>query len=324
MRAVICKALGDENGLVIEDILAPALTENGVRIRVKAAGVNFADGLLIAGKYQQKQTPPFTPGFEISGEVIETAPGVTSCKPGDRVMANLDCGGFAEEAVADASDVYVIPDCMSWADAAGFPVVWGTSHHGLIEKARLKAGETLLVHGAAGGVGLTAVEIGRALGATVIATAGGADKLAVAAEHGAHHGIDYKAEDVRTRVKELTGGRGADVVYDPVGGEIFDASLRCTAPDGRILVIGFASGTVPQIPANHLLVKNLTVIGYWWGAYRKLDPAGLHRTYEQLLDWFAEGRIRPHVSQTLTLDDAAKAIGLLKGRGATGKLVLEV
>jgi len=324
MRAVVCHALGDETGLVIEEIAPPSLPENGVRIAVKAAGVNFADGLLIAGKYQQKQTPPFTPGFEIAGEVIEVAPGVTTCKPGDRVMANLDCGGFAEQAVADASDVYVIPDSMGWADAAAFPVVWGTSHHGLIHKARLKAGETLLVHGAAGGVGLTAVEIGKALGATVIATAGGADKLAVCAEHGADHGIDYKAEDVRERVKALTQGRGADVVYDPVGGPIFDASLRCTAPDGRILVIGFASGTVPQIPANHLLVKNITVIGYWWGAYRKLDPVGLRASYEELLRWFDQGKITPHVSQQLPLADAAKAIGLLKGRGATGKLVLTV
>ncbi|HVI51106.1 MAG TPA: NADPH:quinone oxidoreductase family protein [Candidatus Sulfotelmatobacter sp.] len=324
MRAVLCKALGDESALVVEDVPPPSLPDHGVRIAVKAAGVNFADGLLIAGKYQQKQTPPFIPGFEVAGEVIEVAPGVATCKRGDRVMANLDCGGFAEQAVADASDVYVIPDSMSWADAAAFPVVWGTSHHGLIHKAGLKAGETLLVHGAAGGVGLTAVEIGRIVGATVIATAGGADKLAVAAEHGAHHGIDYKTEDVRERVKDLTGGRGADVVYDPVGGPVFDASLRCTAADGRILVIGFASGTVPQIPANILLVKNLTVIGYWWGAYRKLDPVGLRRSYEQLLEWFGQGGIRPHVSQSLPLADAAKAIGLLKSRAATGKLVLEI
>ena len=287
MRAVLCKALGDESALVVEDVPPPSLPDHGVRIAVKAAGVNFADGLLIAGKYQQKQTPPFIPGFEVAGEVIEVAPGVATCKRGDRVMANLDCGGFAEQAVADASDVYVIPDSMSWADAAAFPVVWGTSHHGLIHKAGLKAGETLLVHGA-------------------------------------HHGIDYKTEDVRERVKDLTGGRGADVVYDPVGGPVFDASLRCTAADGRILVIGFASGTVPQIPANILLVKNLTVIGYWWGAYRKLDPVGLRRSYEQLLEWFGQGGIRPHVSQSLPLADAAKAIGLLKSRAATGKLVLEI
>lgn len=324
MRAVVCTALGDERALELADIPVPTLSAGGVRIAVKAAGVNFADGLLIAGKYQEKQTPPFTPGFEVAGEVLEVAPGVTSCKPGDRVMANLDCGGFAEQAVAAASDVYVIPESMGWADAAAFPVVWGTSHHGLVEKARLQPGETLLVHGAAGGVGLTAVEVGRALGARVIATAGGADKLAVALAHGAEHGIDYKTEDIRVRVKELTEGRGVDVVYDPVGGPVFDASLRCTAANGRILVIGFASGTVPQIPANILLVKNLSVIGYWWGAYRKLDPQGLRRSYETLLSWFDQGRIHPHVSQTLPLADAAKAIALLKSRAATGKLVLEV
>jgi len=324
MRAVVCKALGDESGLTIEDIAPPALPAQGVRIRVAAAGVNFADGLLIAGKYQEKQTPPFTPGFEVAGEVIEVAAGVETCKPGDRVMAILDAGGFAEQAIARASDVYVIPDAMDFVTAAGFPVVYGTSHHGLIAKAKLTAGETLLVHGAAGGVGLTAVEIGAALGATVIATAGGADKLAVATAHGAAHGIDYKSEDIRERVKALTHGRGADVVYDPVGGAVFDASLRCTAADGRILVIGFASGSVPQIPANILLVKNITVIGYYWGAYRRLDPDGLRRTYAQLLDWYSAGKLKPHVSQTLPLEQAGAAIGLLKSRSATGKVVLTI
>ncbi len=324
MRAVICSELGDESGLTVCSVPEPALTAGGVRIAVKAAGVNFADGLLIAGKYQQKQEPPFIPGFEVAGEVLEVAEGVSLCKPGDRVMANVDCGGFAEQVVARESDVYVIPARMGWADAAGFPVVWGTSHHGLVEKARLKAGETLLVHGAAGGVGLTAVAVGRALGATVIATAGGAEKLAVAAAMGADHGIDYKSEDVRERVRALTGGRGADVVYDPVGGDVFTASLRSTAPDGRLMVIGFASGTVPQIPANLLLVKNLTVIGYWWGAYRSLDPAGLRRSYDSLLDWYDKGVITPHVSQQLPLAEAGRAIALLKGRAATGKVVLTV
>ncbi len=322
MRAVICSELGDETGLKLCAVPEPALTAGGVRIAVKAAGVNFADGLLIAGKYQQKQEPPFIPGFEVAGEVLEVADGVRHCRPGDRVMANVDCGGFAEQVVAQDSDVYVIPDSMGWADAAGFPVVWGTSHHGLVEKARLKAGETLLVHGAAGGVGLTAVAVGRALGARVIATAGGADKLAVAAAMGGDHGIDYKSEDVRERVRALTGGRGADVVYDPVGGDVFTASLRSTAPDGRLMVIGFASGTVPQIPANLLLVKNLTVIGYWWGAYRALDPEGLRRSYRSLLDWYDKGVITPHVSQQLPLAEAGRAIGLLKGRAATGKVVL--
>lgn len=324
MRAIICSALGDESGLTLGEMPPPSLGHDGVRIAVRAAGINFADGLLIAGKYQEKQTPPFVPGFEAAGEVLEVARDVTTCRPGDRVMAILDGGGFAEQAVARASDVHVIPDAMDWATAAGFPVVYGTSHHGLTAKAGLKAGETLLVHGAAGGVGLTAVEIGRALGATVIATAGGPDKLAVATRHGAHHGVDYKTEDVRERVKALTGGRGADVVYDPVGGAVFDASLRCTAADGRILVIGFASGTVPQIPANILLVKNITVIGYYWGAYRRLDPQGLRRSYEQLLDWWSAGRLAPIVSRRLPLAQAADGIRLLKGRAVTGKVIVEI
>ena len=322
MRAVRCHALGEISGLVIEDIPTPLLVADGVRIAVHAAGVNFADSLLVAGKYQEKQTPPFTPGFEVAGEVLEVAAGVATCKAGDRVMALVDAGGFAEQVVARASDVYVIPDSMDFITAASFPVAYGTSHHGLVAKARLQPGETLLVHGAAGGVGLTAVEIGAALGATVIATAGGADKLAVAAAHGATYGIDYRSEDVRERVKALTGGRGVDVVYDPVGGDIFDASLRCTAPDGRMLVIGFASGAVPQIPANILLVKNITVIGYYWGAYRRLDPLGLRASYEALLRWFDDGKLKPHVSETRPLEQAVEAIGLLRSRSVTGKVVL--
>ncbi len=323
MRAVVCKALGDEKGLVVEDFPSAVLPDQGVRIAVHAAGVNFADSLLVVGKYQEKREPPFIPGFEVAGVVTEVAEGVTTCKPGDRVMALVE-GGFAEEAVARQSDVYVIPDDMDFVTAASFPVVYGTSHHGLIEKARLKAGETLLVHGAAGGVGLTAVEIGHALGAKVIATAGGPDKLDIAIDHGADHGVDYKTEDIRDAVKALTNGHGADVVYDPVGGSVFEASLRCTAPDGRILVIGFASGSVPQIPANILLVKNITAIGYYWGAYRRLDPEGLRRTYTQLLEWWGQGRLSPHVSHILPLEQAAQAIGLLKSRAATGKVVLRV
>lgn len=325
MRAVVCKELGDESTLAVQDIAPPPLPDGGVRIGVKAAGVNFADSLVISGRYQFKQTPPFVPGFEVAGEVMEVAPGVTSCRPGDRVMAVPDFGGFAEQVVARAAEVHVIPPAMDFVTAAGFPVAYGTSHHALTARARLQAGETLLVHGAAGGVGLTAVEIGHALGARVIATAGGPEKVAVALAQGAAEGIDYKSEDIRERVKALTDGRGADVVYDPVGGAVFDASLRCTAPDGRLLVIGFASGTVPQVPANILLVKNLTVIGYDWGAYRRRTPEALRQSYAELLDWFAAGRLkRPIVSRTLPLAEAAQAIRLLKSRAVTGKLVLEV
>jgi NADPH2:quinone reductase len=324
MRAVLCEALGDESGLIVAELPPPALTRGTVRIRVAAAGVNFADGLLIEGRYQEKQEPPFIPGFEVAGTVIEVDAAVRHVVPGDRVMAVLDCGGFAEEVVARGSDVYRLPDTMDMISAAGFPIVYGTSHHGLTARAGLVAGETLLVHGAAGGVGLTAVEIGRALGATVIAVAGGAAKLDLALSHGAHHGIDHQSGSVKDQVRALTGGRGVDVVYDPVGGAMFDASLRCVAPGARLLVIGFASGTIPQIPANILLVKNLSVIGYHWGAYRRLDPAGLAQSFEQLLAWHTQGTLPPAASQTLPLAEAATAIALLKQRKVSGKLVLTV
>lgn len=320
MKAVVCPAFGQD--LVVTDFPAPVMIPGGVRIRVHAAGVNFADSLITGGKYQEKVEPPFVPGMELAGEVIEVADGVTTAKPGDRVMATVTGGAFAEEAVCAWTDVTVLPEAMDFATAAGFPVAYGTSHLGLKAKAHLRAGETLVVHGAAGGVGLTAVEVGRALGATVIGTAGGADKVKVAMEHGCQHGIDYKAEDIRQRVKELTGGRGADVVYDPVGGQVFDASLRSIAVDGRILIIGFAGGTVQQIPANILLVKNVTVIGYYWGAYRQIAPLLVRDSLQECLDWWAEGKLSPHVSKVLPLDRAAEAIGLLKSRAATGKIVL--
>lgn len=283
---------------------------------------NFADGLIVQGKYQEKPAFPFAPGFEVAGEVMEVAPGVGGLAPGDRVFAVLNHGGYADEAVARAEDVHKLPAGMDYATGAAFPIAYGTSHFALADRARLDAGETLLVHGAAGGVGLTAVECGKALGATVIATAGGADKLEVARAHGAGHGIDYREEDVRARVKELTGGRGVDVVYDPVGGAVFEASMRCTAPDGRLLVIGFASGTVPPIPANHLLVKNLSVIGVYWGAYGRLAPQRIKASFDQLRDWFEAGLLKPRVSHTFALEDAAQALQALKDRTVTGKAVL--
>lgn len=320
MRAIVCPAFGA--ALELRDVASPALAPTQVRIRVAAAGVNFADTLFIAGKYQEKVAPPLVPGMELAGTVTEVGGAVAGIAPGDRVMAAVTGGAFADEAVAEQTDVIRLPDSLDFVTAAGFPVAYGTSHLGLTAKAGLKAGEVLVVHGAAGGVGLTAVEIGVALGATVIATAGGPDKVQVALDHGAHHGIDYKAEDIRERVKQLTDGRGADVIYDPVGGAVFDASLRAIAPDGRILVIGFASGNVPQIPANILLVKNVTVIGYWWGAYRKLNPALVRDSLAECVQWWADGKLKPHVSQTLPLEQAADALALLKSRAATGKVVL--
>lgn len=324
MRAVVCRAWGAPSDLTVEDVEPPAMIERGVRIRVRAAGTNFADTLIINNRYQTKPSLPFTPGFEVAGEVLEVAPGVTRCWPGERVLAVVDKGGFAEQVVAPETDVCPLPDAVDDVAAAGFAVAYGTSHLGLKYRAGLSAGETLVVHGAAGGVGLTAVEIGKRLGATVIATAGGADKLAVAARHGADHGIDYRSQSVRDEVKALTDGRGADVVYDPVGGAVFDASLRCTAPGGRILIVGFASGAVPQIPANILMVKNITVIGYFWGAHRAFASETMEASLTELLAWLAEGKIHPHVSRTYPLEQAAAALDDLIARRATGKLVLTV
>jgi len=320
MRAALCPSLAAP--LEIADIADPMAGPGQVRIQVAAAGLNFADTLMVAGTYQERLAPPFVPGLELAGTVVEIGAGVTACRPGDRVMAVTTGGAFAEQAVVAEANVFALPDGLDLVTAAGFPIAYGTSHLALSWKAALGPGETLVVHGASGGVGLTAVEIGAALGATVIATAGGADKLAVAQDHGAHHLIDSRAEDVRARLKELTGGRGADVVYDPVGGALFEASLRTMAPDGRILVIGFASGQVPPIPANILLVKNITVIGFYWGGYRRTHPAAVRRSMTQALEWWAEGRLKPHVSHRRPLAEAQQALELLKSRLATGKIVL--
>lgn len=322
MRAVVCRNWGSPRGLTVEEMAEPAMIEGGLRIAVAAAGVNFADTVMIEGRYQNKPPLPFAPGMEVAGRVVETAPGVKGFKAGDRVFAKLDYGGYAEEAVADARFTWPIPKGMDMTAAAGFAVVYGTSHLALTDRAGLKAGETLLVHGAAGGVGLTAVEIGKKLGATVIATASSPSKLAVAAEHGADHLIDHTAEDVRTRVLELTGGRGAEVVYDPVGGAAFAASLRCVAWGGRIIVIGFASGTIPQVPANILLVKHIGVLGFSWGTYRLHRPDLLTDSMATLLGWYAEGALKPRVSMTFDLAEARKALDALIGRKSTGKIVL--
>jgi NADPH:quinone reductase len=322
MRAVLCKAFGEPDSLVVEEIAAPPLRPGSARVAIHAAGVNFGDTLMVAGTYQEKPPFPFTPGFEIGGEIIEVAGDVTGLKPGDRVMGTLPHGGHADEAVVAADDLTPIPAAMDYAVAAGFPVAYGTSHGALDWRARLQPGETLLVHGAAGGVGLTAVEIGKAMGATVIATAGSAAKLAIAGHHGADHLIDYSREDIRERVKRLTEGRGVDVVYDPVGGDAFDASLRSIAWEGRIVVIGFAGGKVPQIPANLVLVKNCDIIGFYWGSYRKRKPALVRDSYQQLFRWFGEGKLKPHVSERFDLAAVAEAFHALRSRRSTGKVVL--
>lgn len=324
MKAVVCRTRGEPEALVVEHVPDPPMGPTEVRIGVHACGINFADTLLIAGTYQLKPMPPFIPGMEVAGEVLECGQEVRRCRAGDRVLATPDYGGFAEQTVVSETDTFVIPDHMDMATAAAFPVTYGTSHVALQCRALLRGGEILVVHGAAGGAGLSAVEIGKAMGAEVIATAGGAEKLAVAGAHGADHLVDSRAEDVRARIKSLTRTRGADVVYDPVGGELFDASLRSIAWSGRILLIGFASGRVPQIPANIVMVKNVAVIGVHWGSYRSHDPGVLADSFEQLFAWYRDGRLKPHVGETYPLESAATALRTLLGRKTVGKLVLAI
>lgn len=331
MQAVLCHSFDGIAALTfVTDAPPPSFgptPEQGrvwgnVRIRVHAAGINFADTLMIRGQYQVKPPLPFSPGLEVAGEVIEIADGVSRVAVGQRVMAVIGHGGYAEEVIAPEDNIYAIPDTMDWVGAAGFPIVYGTSGDALMRDKAVKSGDVLLVNGAAGGVGLTAVEVGKRLGATVIATAGGPEKLAIAAEHGADHLIDYREEDIRKRVKALTDGRGADVIYDPVGGKVFDASLRAVAQGGRIIVIGFASGTIPQVPANIVMVKNITITGYHLGGWRVLDPDGVRTSMETLLDWYAAGDLKPHTSHTFKLKDYAEALETLTARKSTGKVVL--
>ena len=282
MRAVVVREWTDPKDLKVDSLPSRDPGAGEVRIAVHAAGLNFADTLIVAGKYQEKPPFPFSPGMEASGAIEAVGDGVTGLREGDRVMALTGHGGFAERCVVEARRVLKIPDSMSFTDAAAFPVAYGTSHLALRHRGHLQPDETLLVHGAAGGVGLTAVQIGKVLGARVIGTARGAEKRAIAEANGAEETIDYSEEDIRSRVLELTGGKGADVIYDPVGGDVFDASLRCIAWEGRLLVIGFAAGRIPQAPANYLLLKNAAAVGVFWGAYMKNDPAvvlgGFRRT----------------------------------------------
>ena len=327
MKAVLCRAWGGPDSLALEEVPTPEPAPDQVLVEVAAAGVNFADTLMIAGKYQEKPPFPFSPGLEIAGTIRALGANVSGLQQGQRIMALTDWGGYAEAALARAGDVYGIPEALGperfgWAEAAGFPITYGTAHGALRWHADLQPGEVLLVHGAAGGVGLAAVEIGKAIGATVIATAGGAEKLAVAQAHGADHLIDYRSEDVRERVTAITAGKGADVVFDPVGGDIFDASLRCIAWSGRLLIIGFAAGRVPQVPANILLVKNVAAMGVYWGSYRKHAPERLAEQFRELFRWLEAGLLRPHVSHKLALGEAAEAMALLLERRSTGKVVL--
>jgi len=324
MRALLCTAWGGPDALTMGELPSPSPGAGELLVGVRACGLNFADTLMIQGKYQEKPEFPFSPGLEVSGEVLETGAGVDGFEAGDRVIALCGHGGLAEQVAVPEGNAVRLPPGMDFVTAAGFAVVYGTAHVALERRARLQPGEVLLVHGAAGGVGLAAVEVGRQMGATVIATASSEEKLSLARAHGAEHAINYRQGDFRETVKKLTDGRGADVVFDPVGGEVFDQSIRCINWEGRILVVGFASGTIPALPVNLTLVKNISVIGVYWGAYRTRDSAVLQQSWEQLLQWLAAGALSPHVSATYRLEETPLALASLMERRSTGKVVITI
>jgi NADPH2:quinone reductase len=322
MRAVMCNDLGPLETLVVEERGAPQPGAGEVRVAVEAAGVNFPDVLIVQAKYQHKPPLPFSPGSEISGIVDAVGEGVASLKPGDAVLGVIGFGGFAEQAVAREEHLLRRPATMDPVTAAGFAMTYGTSMHALKQRASLKPGETLLVLGAGGGVGLAAVEIGAAMGARVIAAASSPEKLAIARAAGASDLIDYRKDSLRDRLKDLVGETGVDVVYDPVGGELFEQALRSTAWDGRVLVIGFASGTIPKAPANLPLLKGCAIVGVSLGGFRRRYPETNAANFAQLFAWHAEGRLKPHVSLTLPMSRAAEALTMLGSRSAIGKIVL--
>ena len=317
MRAMRVHELGA--GLVLDDVPRPRPGPGQVLLKVHACGVNFADTLIVRGRYQEKPPLPFAPGMEVCGTVEALGEGVEGLPPDTRVAANCGSGGFADYAVANAAACVPVPDSMSDTQGAAFQVAYGTSHVALGYKAGLKPGERLLVLGAAGGVGLTAVEIGKLMGAEVIAVARGAERLEHVRAMGADHLLDSATTDIRAAVKALG---GADVVYDPVGGEAWKAAIRAANPEARLIPIGFASGEIPQIPANILLVKNLTVIGFYWGAYYRFKPDVLAASFRELIGWFEAGRINPHVSSVVPLAEAGRSLELLESRRATGKVVV--
>lgn len=320
MRALVCRKTGELGGLTIAEVPEPTAASGEVKIVVRAAALNYADILMALGHYQEKPPLPFIPGMEVAGEVIEVAPG-SRFRPGDRVMASLSHGGLAGVAVAREADVLAMPERLSFPAAAAFPLVYGTAHLGLTHRAGIRSGEVLVVTGAGGGVGLAAIEVGHALGAEVIAVTSGDRKAAAARMRGAHHVVDHRKDDVRARLKQLSAGRG-QVFFDTVGGAAFENCLRSAGPEARILVVGFAGGDIQAIPANILLVKNVTVAGYYWGAYRSLAPDLVRASFEALAEWIDQGRIQPRAETTVSLSQAVEAMQAMKDARSLGKTVV--
>lgn len=324
MRAVVLSSYGPPPDLSVKDIPAPALKPGHVRIRVHAVGFGFPDALMVAGKYQVKPEAPYTPGNEVAGVITEVASDVTDFKPGARVLAMAGQGGLAEECVASANSLIPLPASMSMAAAAGFLVNYGTTYHALVQRANIQPGETLLVLGAAGGVGLTAIEIGKALGARVLAAASTPEKLELAKRHGADAVFNYTQDTIKAKVMEFTGDRGIDVAYDPVGADFAEQVVRSMAWNGRYLVIGFAGGKIPAIPLNLPLLKGCSLVGVFWGAHTRKEPAAHASNLKALFDLFESGKIKPHVTELEGLDRFTEALDVLNTRRSTGKVVIRV
>ncbi len=323
MRAILCKELGPANTLVIDDIPSPEPGKGQVKVRVKAAGLNFPDTLIIEGKYQIKPELPFSPGGEMAGEVLAVGEGVQRFKPGQRVMGLTGYGAFAEEILVPENQLIPVPDGMNDHTAAAFSMVHGTSYHALKQRANIQPGETLLVLGASGGVGLAAVELGKAMGATVIACASSEEKLAVAKEAGADDLINYAEEDLKDALKQRY-PKGVDVIYDPVGDKFTEAAIRNMAWNGRLLIVGFAAGDIPKIPANLALLKGCSIVGVFWGAFTQKEPQTNIQNIMELMQLFNQGKINPRISQVFPFEDYEQALAALTSRTAKGKVVLDV
>lgn len=324
MKAILCQSHGPADNLVLEEVDDPRPGEGEAVVDVYSASLNFPDTLQIEGKYQYQPPLPFTPGSEVGGIVRETGPGLEGFSAGDRVMATPSIGGMAEQVLVPAENLRKIPDNMDFPTAAGFAMVYNTAWHALKQRARLQPGETLLVLGAAGGVGLAAVELGRLMGARVIAAASTDEKLEFVSRAGPDETVNYGDGELKEKVKALTGGRGADVIYDPVGGDLFDQATRCINWNGRLLVIGFASGRIPQYPANLALLKGSAMVGVFLGRFRKEEPQAYEDNFRELLDMYREGRIRPIITQRFAMEDWVNAFNVFTQRRAQGKVILDI
>jgi NADPH2:quinone reductase len=322
MKAILCKTWGLPETLVVEELPDVSPGPGQVAIDVHAAGVNFPDVLIIQNKYQFKPELPFTPGSELAGVVRAVGDGVTHVKPGDKVLAYVSQGAFAQQIVASAQAVMPMPAGLDFDTAAAFTLTYGTSHHAVVDRAQLKAGETMLVLGAAGGVGLAAIEIGKALGARVIAAASTDEKLEVCKAHGADATINYSTQDLREAIKAATDGKGPNVIYDPVGGIYAEPAFRSIAWRGRYLVVGFANGEIPKLPLNLALLKGASLVGVFWGDFARREPKANAAAMRELMGWMAEGKIKPHISARYALAETPQALQDMAARKVTGKVVI--